>query len=335
MYLIWINMISVQLSYQIDLLLFWAQKGEMATRISCILVSIGGDDVDWLERLYRAQKYMEDNLASEISYEKAAQIACCSSYHFQRMFSFISGVSLAEYIRRRRLTLAAIELQSGNEKVIDLAFKYGYESPDAFTRAFQKQHGVTPSAARGPGVLLKAYPRISFQITVRGDREMNYKIVEMPEFKVVGKGKQVSTQDGENNKIIPAFWWECFQNGFSAQLEKLADKRGVTGKSKLGICMESTEDLSVFTYLIGVEYVDGSIPEGFREVKIPAATWAVFESVGPMPDAIQNLNQRIYGEWFPSTGYERAGGLDMEVYPEGDADDDQYRCEIWIPVMKR
>lgn len=291
--------------------------------------------MEWLERMNKALQYMEDNMSSEISLEEAARIALCSSYHFQRLFSFITEVTLAEYIRHRRLTMAALELQNGNEKIIDLALKYGYESPDAFTRAFQKLHGITPSAAREPGVKLKAYPRISFHISVKGDKDMDYRIVDKPAFKVVGKGIRVSSKDGENNKLIPDFWWECYQSGFSAKLEKMADKNAVTGECKVGVCMETGPDPDEFTYFVGVEKMKSSAPDGFDEKDIPAATWAIFESVGPMPDAIQNLNKRIYSEWFPATGYERAGEFDMEVYPPGDADDGNYRCEVWIPVVRK
>ncbi|MGI6705797.1 MAG: helix-turn-helix transcriptional regulator [Clostridia bacterium] len=132
--------------------------------------------MEWLERVNGAIDYIEDNLAGHIDYKTAAQIACCSTYQFQRMFSFITDVSLSEYIRRRRLTLAAFELQHSNMKVVDVAFKYGYDSPEAFTRAFQNLHGVTPSSARDEGVKLKAYPRISFQMSIKGDVEMNYRI---------------------------------------------------------------------------------------------------------------------------------------------------------------
>ena len=160
-------------------------------------------------------------------------------------------------------------------------------------------------------------------------------IVDKPAFKVIGRGIRVSTKDGGNNKRIPEFWWECYQNGFSAELEKMADKDSVTGESKLGVCIESEPDTSEFTYFIGVENTKGTIPDDFAEKDIPAATWAIFESVGPMPDAIQNLNKRIYSEWFPTTGYERAGEFDMEVYPPGDADNENYSCEIWIPVVRK
>jgi len=131
--------------------------------------------MEWLERMNRALAYIEANITVEISMEEVAKLACCSSYHFQRMFSFITGVPLAEYIRRRRLTMAALDLQSGNSRVIDVALTYGYDSPDAFTRAFHKLHGMTPSAAREPGVKLKAYPRLTFHLSVKGDKDMDIK----------------------------------------------------------------------------------------------------------------------------------------------------------------
>jgi len=120
--------------------------------------------MNWLDRLNETMDYIEDNLRGEISYGHAARIAQCSTYHFQRMFSYVAGATLSEYIRRRRLTLAALELQNGG-KVLDVALRYGYESPTAFNRAFRSLHGIAPSAAQRPGATLKAYPRIGFHIT--------------------------------------------------------------------------------------------------------------------------------------------------------------------------
>jgi AraC-like DNA-binding protein len=120
--------------------------------------------MEWLERMNRVLDYLEKNMDGEINFDKVAKLAMRSSYHFHRMFSFITEIPLAEYIRRRRLTLAAQEFQNSQEKVIDIAVKYGYDSPDAFTRAFQKLHGVTPTVAREPGTVLKAYPRITFRL---------------------------------------------------------------------------------------------------------------------------------------------------------------------------
>ena len=149
--------------------------------------------MDWLAHMNAAMEYIETHLADEISYDRAAQIACCSTYHFQRMFSYITGVPLSEYIRRRRLTLAAFELQTGNCKVIDAAFRYGYESPEAFSRAFKKLHGVMPVSAREMGVSLKAYPKMTFSITIQGDVEMQYRITQREAFAVFGVSAEIST----------------------------------------------------------------------------------------------------------------------------------------------
>jgi len=135
--------------------------------------------MEWLDRLNQSISYIEDKLTGEIDIEKAAKIACCSSFHFQRMFSYIASVSLAEYIRRRRMTLAAFELQNSDIKIIDLAIKYGYDSPTSFSRAFQNVHGVPPSAAKGEGIVLKAHPRMTFLISIKGYEEVLNQKVEM------------------------------------------------------------------------------------------------------------------------------------------------------------
>ncbi|MHC1747103.1 MAG: helix-turn-helix domain-containing protein [Cellulosilyticaceae bacterium] len=150
----------------------------------------------WLERMNSAMDYIERNLTGTIDYTQLAQIACCSVYHFQRMFSFISGVALSEYIRRRRLTMAAIELQNKNTKIIDIALKYGYESPEAFSRAFKNMHSVTPTLARNTGITLKAYPQMTFHLSIKGGFEMNYRIEEKEAF--------------DERLSVPALTWLIF-----------------------------------------------------------------------------------------------------------------------------
>lgn len=163
---------------------------------------------------------------------------------------------------------------------------------------------------------------------------MEYRISETPAFKIIGKGISVTTQDGENFKRIPAFWEECSRNGLCCQLETLAEKASLTCASLLGVCMDYDHDLKELTYFIGVESAKADHPDQLEEREIPASTWAVFESIGPTPDAIQSVIKRIYAEWFPATDFIHTGGPEMEVYLPGDPNDPNYRCEVWVPIKK-
>ena len=142
--------------------------------------------MDSLTSMNNAMQYIEEHLTDDIDYSEVSKIACCSEYHFKRMFSFLSGIGLSEYIRRRRLTLAALDLKDTNLRIIDVAVKYGYDSADAFSRAFHSMHGILPSEARSENTQLKAYPRMTFQLSIKGGCEMNYRIVEKGPFQLVG-----------------------------------------------------------------------------------------------------------------------------------------------------
>jgi AraC family transcriptional regulator len=293
--------------------------------------------MEWSERMNSAIDYIEANLADDIDIEEAAKLACCSSFHFRRIFFVFAGVTLAEYVRLRRMALSARELSSEKIRVIDVAMKYGYDSPDAFTRAFRNVHGVTPMAARGPGVSLVAYPRSSFNKNMEGGDNMDYKIIEKPTFYVIAKARKFTTVQGENFVKIPQFWEEMMQgeNGFKALIRLTQDKPGlVTGAACLGICMMDIV-MDKFTYAIGVEKPAKPVPAGFEVLHIPAATWAAFESVGPMPKAIQDVTVKIFKEWFPSTGYEHDAVPELEVYLPGDENSQNYHCQVWIPIIKK
>ncbi len=285
--------------------------------------------MEWLDRLNQSISYIENNLTGEIDYEQAAKIACCSSFHFQRMFSYIAGVSLAEYIRRRRMTLAAFELQNSEIKVIDLALKYGYDSPTSFSRAFQNIHGVSPSGAKNEGVNLKAHPRMTFLISIKGDVDMNYRIEKKEAFRIVGAKKHFDLNVEENFKEIPQFWGEVFQNGMFMKIIKLSNQEplGVLGVST---CMNGKD----FDYYIA-SATNKPIPENMYEYQVPETNWAIFECIGPMPNAIQELQKRIITEWLPTSGYEYADAPDIEVYPEGDTSSPNYKCEVWLPITKK
>ena len=227
------------------------------------------------------------------------------------------------------MTLAAFELQNSDIKIIDLAFKYGYDSPTSFSRAFQNIHGVSPSGARSNGVKLKAHPRITFLISIKGDVVMNYRIEKKEAFRIVGAKKHFELNIEENFKEVPQFWGEVFQNGMFFEISKLSNQEplGVLGVST---CMNGKD----FDYYIA-SATDKSIPQNMYEYMVPATTWAIFECIGPMPNAIQELQKRIITEWLPTSGYEYADAPDIEVYPVGNINSPEYKCEVWLPITKK
>lgn len=284
--------------------------------------------MEWLERLNQSVGYIEDNLDGDISYEHAARIACCSVFHFQRMFAYIAGVPLSEYIRRRKMTAAAFDLQSTDVKIIDLSMKYGYESPTAFNRAFRGIHGISPSDARREGAALTAYPRISFTISIKGEAQMNYKIVTKEAFRIVGVKEHFDMNVEECMKNVPLFWQKTVQSGIIPGILSLMNREpfGLLGVST---CMNGNN----LNYYIAVSS-DKTAPQNMAEYEVPAGTWAIFECVGPMPGAIQELQKRIVTEWLPTSGYEYANAPDIEVYFEGDQRAPDYRSEVWLPIIK-
>lgn len=286
--------------------------------------------MNWIANMNNALDYIEKNMDKEITPDEIAKIAYSSKFHFLRTFYMLTGMTLGEYIRKRRLSLAAKDIVANDMKIIDIAYKYGYETPEAFTKAFKKLHGVSPSEARKEGINLKAIPPISFQITVKGEKRMDYKVVKKEEFRVIGVSMRASTENGENLIKIPRFWEEVCANGVYKKLDDNASKLGI-----LGVCYDYDMEQKEISYMIGIE---GQHIEGLDNTKIlniPSYTWAVFESIGPMPNAIQKVWHNIYAEWFPATQYEHAGGPELEVYLPGDSQAEDYKCEVWIPVIEK
>lgn len=288
--------------------------------------------MDWLTQLNLALRYIEDNLDDEIDLNQIAKLAYCSIFHFQRMFSYMAGVPLAEYIRRRRMTQAAFALQNSTVKVIDLSLRYGYDSPTAFNRAFQSVHGITPSEARKHGVTLKAYQPISFKITIRGEAEMNYRIETRESFRIVGVKLQAtwSPEKQEGFEEIPKFWVKHGQLGTIPQLCRIMNP-SIPGI--FGVSVGDWQHSGLFDYYIAVAS-DQPVPDGMAAYEIPACTWAIFECKGPLPSAIQSLQQRVITEWLPGSGYQYANAPDIELYSEGDQSSEDYTCWIWLPVQK-
>jgi len=283
--------------------------------------------MEWLQNLNKAINHIEEHLTNEISLNELGKVAGCSGFHFQRIFSYMAEISLSEYIRRRKMSLAVVDLQNG-EKVLDVALKYGYDSPTAFNRAFQSVHGFPPSGAKSEGVTLKAFPPISFKLTIKGEAEMNYKIVTKESFRIVGVKERYPVNIEENFEKVPQFWQKVTMEGTVPKILPLMNQEpfGLLGVS-------TYMDGNSFDYYIAVSS-DQAVPEGMNEYIIPGCTWAIFECVGPV-HAIQNMQKRIVTEWLPTSGYEYANAPDIEVYFEGDQSSDDYKCEVWLPVVKK
>lgn len=281
--------------------------------------------MDWISRLNEAMDYIEHHLACEVDAAKAAQIAGCSTYHFQRMFSYIAGVPLSEYLRRRRMTLAAADLQAGM-RVLDAALRYGYESPTAFNRAFQSVHGVPPSQAQADGAALKAYLPLRFHIIIKGDSEMNYRIEKREAFPIVGISAPLSNNLEENFQAVPQLWGKASMDGTLAQIAALMEGP-VMGVLGVSACGENDD----WKYYIAVATSKEPTPP-YERYMVPAATWAIFPGEGPAA-SLQELEKRVVTEWLPSSGYEYGQGPDIEVYISPNPVNAKY--EVWIPVVKK
>lgn len=290
--------------------------------------------MDLLKNMNGAIKFIEDNLTNEIDFKEVARLAYCSEYHFKRMFSLLAGISLSEYIRRRRLTLAAFELKDNTIKVIDIAIKYGYSSPDSFTRAFQHLHGITPSEARSNGHSLKAFPPMSFQLSIKGGSEMNYRIEEKEAFRIIGIKKRVPIIFNGVNPEIASMW----QSLDEKTINELKDLSNV---EPTGLLSASTnfsegrlEEKGELDHYIGAATTK-ECPDNLTQLEVDASTWAVFEAVGPFPATLQNVWGRIYSEWFPSSNYEQIEGPEILWNENKDVTSPTFRSEIWIPVLKK
>ncbi len=293
----------------------------------------------WFERMNKAIDYIENNLDQEINMEEVAEITYYSISNFQRIFSIIADMPLSEYIRKRKLTQAAFELQNSSIKIVDLSLKYGYESPEAFARAFQVIHGTTPSSARNEGISLKAFPRISFLLTIKGVTPMDYKIETKEAFLVYGIEDVFTTENSEHLKALPQFWMDIYEDG---RYKKLEDSTNIDPsiKSELclinGICDYRDTEKNTFPYMLFAFQTDKSNTEGYSVVEVPATTWAIFRSEihtkKETSGVIQNLIKRVYTEWLPTSSYEKINGFELELYY---GKDEKNFCEVWIRVAPK
>ncbi len=292
--------------------------------------------MDWISGLQRALDYVEEHITEPADYEEVAKAAYSSSFHFQRVFSAICGCSLGDYIRFRRLSLAGNELACTNAKVIDVALKYGYDTPESFSRAFARFHGVSPSAAKH-GAGLKSFSRLSVKLILHGGTTMDYRIERKEAFEVVLRKKRFPMAHEITTNEIAKFWNECQSDGTIPAICKYIPENNIFDKCIIGISFDadSTSNGKDFPYGIGAHYNGGKITEDYLTVEtIPAHTYAVFKCVGKMPEAFQKVYKYICTEFFPASEYQPCG-IEIESYPSADTQDADYTCEIWTAVEKK
>jgi len=290
--------------------------------------------MEFLEKMNAAMGYIEDHLAREIDYRELAALVGCSEYHLSRMFPFLTGQSLSLYIRRRRLTQAALELGDPHRELLEVAVKYGYSSVDAFSRAFREVHGTTPSQARDHRVPVKSFAKLAFTLNVQGVTAMVYRLVTKDAFRIVGIQKTVPLVFSGPNKDIDAMWQ-------TLTLEKIQRWKGLSNTEPRGIISASTQfseermrGSGTLDHYIGAATTQLA-PEGEACLEVEAGEWAVFEAVGDFPRNLQNLWGRIYSEWFPTSSFEGRPGPEI-LWNEGpDTSKPDFRSEIWIPVAPR
>lgn len=290
--------------------------------------------MDWQERLNASLAWIEDHLTEEWDWPEAAAVANASVFHYLRMFEVVIGQPAGDYLRKRRLSRAAQDLAAGDERIIDLALRYGYESPDAFTRAFKRLFGCTPTEARSLGLGLQAWNPVTVSIVLKGATAMDYRIKEMPAFTLTGIGFRTRATEGQSYREIPAYWDAIMADGRWAALEA-----SVRPESPFGVCAACAEfdaQCEDFLYLVGIEAPRdrARLPQGARDLLVPAATWGIFAARGPLPGSIQEVWKRVWTEWFPGSGWEAAPGPQLEVYSRGDNQAPDYHSEVWIPLKK-
>lgn len=285
--------------------------------------------MEWTKAIQEAVAYMERHITEDITMYDVANHVNISPFYFHKGFSILCGYSVTEYIRMRRLALAGEELLSSDITVMDLAMKYGYDSPDSFTKAFSRFHGNTPMAVRKNKTMIKAFAPLQLSISLKGGYTMDYKIIRKEAFTVLAAAKEFRYENA--NQDVPLFWQEHHTSG-----------NGNVVCGMFGINIDPQMSNETFEYLIADIYNPSiDIPDGLTVRTIPAFTWAVFPCKGALPQSMENINTKIFSEWLPAlSDYELAAGYSVEMYdlpskyPNGTSDENYY-TEIWLPVKKK
>lgn len=284
------------------------------------------------EQLNKAMAYVEAHLFDEIDITTIAQISGCSVYHFKRVFSFLAGMPFSEYVRLRKLSVAAEHLQAEHVKIIDLAMQLGYESPDAFSNAFKQFHGTAPSLAKKKQANFKTFSPLTFHLTVKGGTPMDYKIVKKEAFRIVGFKKRITLIFNGTNPQMNSIYEQLTPE----MITTLKALNNTTPQGMLSVSAnfsDRTTEGSELDQYVGIA-TTSLAPPNFDVLEVPAFTWAVFTSVGIFPDALQATWANIFSEWLPTAGYELCDGPELLWHESPDTTNPHYKSEIWVPVIK-
>lgn len=285
--------------------------------------------MEWNEKLQAIIDYVENHLQrteTPVNTEEIAKMAECSYSFFQKVFSYMNGISFADYVRYRKLTLAGYDLKSTDMKVLDISYKYGYDSPTSFTKAFQQFHGISPREARGNHSKLMVFPKMQISI----EQQYSWGLEKKAPLRLIGKCTRLSCKDGAQITKVPEFWSECQKNGVFAQLAAID---AGAPKGMLGLFTEIDTVKEELTYAIMVQS-DRELPEGFAEIVIPETMWAVFDIRGPVPVAIQKGWNYLTKEWLIQYPFQHGDCPEVEWYSDGNAYDENYLSQIWIPLKE-
>ncbi len=296
--------------------------------------------MEWIAAMQQAITYMEEHIMEEINYEDVAKQVHTSSYEFHRAFSFLTGMTANAYIRNRRLSLAGREIVETNAKITDIALKYGYETPESFTKAFTRFHGIAPKFAREKSAKLLLFNPLVIKIIVEGGKTMDYRIVQTEEQKFIALVRSFRNEiiNDEENRDIPDFWGECHDKNLVEAIRNLRPE----GKRDLyGLCSPTKQGEGTFEYGIGV-LIDGATSEfdtaemekaGYSIWDVKPGTYVVFDCIGEDGDCIGDTWSKFYKEFLPQMGYESEAETDYEIYFENGRSG--LFCELWIPVRKK
>ena len=296
--------------------------------------------MEWLSAIRTAIDYIENHLTDNVSTQDVAAQVFLSPFFLQRGFSLMTGYGIGEYLRNRRLYQAALDLQRTDEKVIDIALRYGYETPESFTKAFTRFHCSTPSQVRS-GASVTVFLPLTIKISIQGGHQMDYKIVPMFPFKVIGFQKVFENETAYAE--IPKFWDEICEkyafNVYAGNAPANPYEQALMDNciGEYGVCIDDIGG-GKFRYLVAGRYTGGDVPEGMAVYEFPRGNWAVFDCIGPIPEALQTVNTRIFSEWLPGNpDYELWGNASVEWYDciNGEKTDRDYHSAIWIPVKKK